>query len=148
MAAFIGIDRLRRVDFDLTESPLTYITQALDGVREKLMRWKYDQIPTFGRPKSGVVNYSPDHAEQFDLAGNAIEVLDRAYRIGEVSLSISKRPVSSRELESLFLGGWERATANTTTQPTPPSPLSHLSHLCNEESNVDPLARADLSTHQ
>ena len=61
-----------------------------------------DQIPTFGRPESVVVNYSPDRAVRFDLEGNAIEVLDRAYRIGEASLSIGKRPVSSKELAAIF----------------------------------------------
>jgi len=102
VAAFIGIERLRRVDFDLEQGPVSYIQQALDGLREKLARWKSDQIPTFGRPESVVVNYSPDHAVRFDLDGNAIEALDRAYRIGEASLSIGKRPVSSRELEAIF----------------------------------------------
>jgi len=102
VAAFIGIDRLRRVDFDLKQGPVSFINQALDGVREKLARWKSDQIPTFGCPTGIVVNYSPDHAVRFDLEGNAIEVLDRAYRIGDVSFSIGKRPVSSRELQAIF----------------------------------------------
>ena len=102
VAAILGVDRLRRVDFDLTKSPGTFIHQVLDGLREKLARWKSDQIPTFGRPEGVVVNYSPDHAVRFDLGGDAIEVLDRAYRIGEASLSIGKRPVSSKELETIF----------------------------------------------
>ena len=102
VAAFLGIDRLRRVDFDLTESPLAFVKQALDGIRQKLARWGSDQIPTYGRPESVVVNYTPDRAVRFDLEGNAVEVLDRAYRIGEVRLSICKRPVSSRELEAIF----------------------------------------------
>ena len=36
VAAILGVDRLRRVDFDLTKSPGTFIHQTLDGVREKL----------------------------------------------------------------------------------------------------------------
>jgi len=43
------------------------------------------------------VNYTPYRAVRFDLEGNAVEVLDRAYRIGDVSLSIGKRPISSSE---------------------------------------------------
>jgi hypothetical protein len=102
LAALIGVDRLRRVDFDLKQGPESYIAQALDGVREKLARWKSDQIPTFGRPTGLVVNYTPDWAIRFDREGNAVEVLDRAYRIGEASLSIGKRAASSKELEAIF----------------------------------------------
>ena len=101
-AAFLGVERLRRVDFDLKQGPVSYIQQALDGVREKLARYHSDQIPTFGRAESVVVNYSPDHAVRFDLEGNAIEALDHAYRLGEASFSIGKRQVSSKELEALF----------------------------------------------
>ncbi len=109
IAAILGIERLRRVDFDLTESPVTFVKQALDGVREKLARWKSDQIPTFGRPESVIVNYSPDHAVRFDLEGYAVDVLDRAYRLGEASFSIGKRPVSRGELETIFSGGRDQS---------------------------------------
>ena len=91
-----------RVDFDLTKSPTTYIQQALDGLRHKLQRWKSDQIPTFGRPTGIIINYSPDYAVLFDLEGNAVDVLDRAYRLGEASFSIGKRPISRGELDALF----------------------------------------------
>ncbi len=101
-AAILGVDRLRRVDFDLKQDPVSYIQPALDGLREKLAGWKSDQIPTFGRPTGLIVNYSPDRAVRFDLEGNAIEVLDRAYRLGEASFSIGKRPISRGELEALF----------------------------------------------
>ena len=102
VAAFIGIDRLKRVDFDLAEGPVSYIQQALNGLRHKLQRWKSEQIPTFGRPTGIIINYTPDHAVRSDLEGNAVEVLDRAYRLGDVSFSIGKRPVSPGELEALF----------------------------------------------
>ena len=36
VAFFIGVNRLVRVDFDLTQRPVTFLRQALDGVREKL----------------------------------------------------------------------------------------------------------------
>ena len=80
VAAILGIERLRRVDFDLSESPVTYIQQALDGLRGKLVRWNSDQIPTFGKPVGIIVNYSPDRAVWYDLEGNPIEMMDRAYR--------------------------------------------------------------------
>jgi len=107
VAIFIGIDRLLRVDFDLTKSPVTFIQQALEGLSQKLARWKLarwksDQIPTFGRPEGVIVNYSPDYAVSYDLDGNAIQALDRAYRLGEATFSIGKRLVSRGELETIF----------------------------------------------
>jgi hypothetical protein len=107
VAIFLGIERLLRVDFDLTKSPTTYIQQALDGLRHKLQRWKLqrwksDQIPTFGRPTGIIINYSPDYAVLFDLEGNAVDVLDRAYRLGEATFSIGKRLVSRGELDAIF----------------------------------------------
>jgi len=104
-ALFIGIDRLLRVDFNLSESPVTFVKQALDGVRDKLAEWKWDRIPTFGKPVGVIVNYATDRAVRFDLDGNAIEIFDRAYRLGESSFSIGKRPVSRGELDAIFLGG-------------------------------------------
>jgi hypothetical protein len=39
IAAIIGVDRLLRVDLDPAEGEVTYIDQALKGVRQKLARW-------------------------------------------------------------------------------------------------------------
>jgi len=91
VAAILGIDPLKRVDLDLAQGPVSYIKQALDGTRQKLARWDSEQLPTYGCPTGVIVNYSPDRAVRFDLEGEAVEVLDRAYRIGEVSLWIGKR---------------------------------------------------------
>jgi hypothetical protein len=93
VAGFIGLDRLLRVDFDLSASRATYVAQALNGVRVKLRDWKSDVIPAFGRPTGIIVNYRPDRAVRFDLEGNALEILSNAYRPGEVSLSIRGRQV-------------------------------------------------------
>jgi hypothetical protein len=49
VAAFIGVDRLLRVNLDPTDGPGSYIKQALDGVREKNTKWK-GVLPPFGRP--------------------------------------------------------------------------------------------------
>ena len=67
VAAFIGVDVLLRVDFDLTAAPVTFIKQSLDGLRQKLARW-HGSLPAFGRPVGFIVNYSPDRAVRFDLA--------------------------------------------------------------------------------
>ena len=82
VAAVIGVDRLLRVDLDPTEGPLTYIDQALKGVRQKLARWNSSvevsavglgdlPLPTFGRPVGVIVNYAPDRAARYDLSGHA-----------------------------------------------------------------------------
>ena len=39
VVAFIGIDRLPRVDFDLKQGPVSYIQQAIIGLGHKLARW-------------------------------------------------------------------------------------------------------------
>ncbi len=104
MAAMIGVDRLLRVDFDLTAGPLTFVQQALLGVREKLAIWKVAAIPTFGKATAVVVNYSPDHAVEFDLTGNPVRVLEQAHRPGTATFSFKGRasPLSPGEVAAVF----------------------------------------------
>jgi len=96
VAAFLGVNRLLRIDFDVTTEPSTYIGQALDGVRVRLERWKGDadtvptDLPAFGRVTGVVINYSPDRAVRFDLDGNVIENLDRTYRVGQATLEVGE----------------------------------------------------------
>jgi hypothetical protein len=104
IAAFIGVNVLLRVDFDPTSSPVTYVSQALDGVRQRRQRWRGNSLPAFGRMNGFIVNFSPDSAVRFDLDGNAIEIFDQAYRIGEIQLSIGGRAVSHAELAAIFSG--------------------------------------------
>ena len=40
VAAFIGVDRLLRVDLDPAGGPESYIAQTLDGIRGKLAKWR------------------------------------------------------------------------------------------------------------
>ncbi len=115
IAAIIGVDRLLRVDLDPTEGEVTYIDQALTGIRQKLARWNSKvnvasvglgdlPLPTFGRPVGVIVNYTPDRAVRFDLSGQPIEVLDRAHRLGEAQFFFKgmSRPLTRGELDSLF----------------------------------------------
>ena len=102
VAFFIGINRLLRVDFEQDTSPDSFVAQALAGVRKKLAEWKSRALPTFGRPLGVIVNYSPDHAVHYDLEGNEIEVFDKAYRLGEISFAISRRPVTEREVQAVI----------------------------------------------
>jgi hypothetical protein len=104
IAAMIGIAELKRVDFTPGSAPVTYIQQALDGVQHKLKRWGRGQLPCFGRATWIIVNYTPDWAVRFDLNGRAVESFDRAYRLGEATLSIRGRNFSPSELRSVLSG--------------------------------------------
>ena len=101
VAAFIGVDVLLRVDFDLTAAPVTFVQQSQDGLRHKLARWR-GSLPAFGRPVGFIINYSPDCAVRFDLEGNPVELFDRAHRLGEATLSIAGRAMSHAELAAVF----------------------------------------------
>ena len=104
MAAVIGVDRLLRVDFDLTANPATFVEQALRGVREKLRRWRVGEIPTFGKAIGVVVNQSPDHAIEFDLNGSELRTRDHAYQAGKASFSLKGRasPLTKGEMVAVF----------------------------------------------
>lgn len=41
-------------------------------------------LPGFGLVTGFVINHTPDHAVRFDLDGNPVEILDKAYRRGRV----------------------------------------------------------------
>jgi hypothetical protein len=73
VAAFIGVERLLRIDFDPASVPVSYTNQALAGIRRRLAEFKSETIPALGRPVGVIVNYTPDRAIRFDLAGNALE---------------------------------------------------------------------------
>ena len=75
-AAFIGVDRLLRIDFEEGSSPVTFADQVLRQLPEG--------VPCFGRVTGFVVNFSPDHAVQFDRDGNPVATHTNAARIGHV----------------------------------------------------------------
>ena len=58
----------------------------------------------FGKPTGFVLNYSPDHAVEFDLIGNAVRVRDRAHRPGTASFSLKGRasPLTKGEIAAVF----------------------------------------------
>jgi hypothetical protein len=96
LAAFTAADRELRIDFEPNSQPISYITQTLRAVRRR------SPIRFFGAAVGVVVNYSPDHAVRFDLDGNAVEVLPRAYEPGQLTFLLSGRPVSPEVLAALF----------------------------------------------
>lgn len=98
----IGVDRLIRVELDLSQKPVSFVDQALQGVRDKLLRWKSEALPAFGRPTGVLINYSPDQAVEFDLQGKPVMAYDYVYHPGRASFSISRRPISEGEMASIF----------------------------------------------
>ena len=88
MAAIIGVEALLRIDLDSSPGPLFYVSEALDGVQQKLDLWRSKAIPGFGRPIGFIINFSPDHAVQFTLDGTLLHVLERAYRPGSVEFQV------------------------------------------------------------
>ena len=59
-------------------------------------------LPSFGAATGFIVNFTPDHAVRYDIDGHPVETLGRAKRLGSTSYSISGRPLSTVELDSLF----------------------------------------------
>ena len=55
VAFFIGVNRLVRVDFDPTQRPVTFLRQALDGVREKLSEFWAASLRYFSDGPVGVL---------------------------------------------------------------------------------------------
>jgi hypothetical protein len=98
--ALMGVDRLLRIDFDTNADPVRFLSLALEGFEQKTAQWGRT-FPGFGKPTGIVVNYAPDRAMRFDLAGAPQDVLDKAYRIGEVRLHIKGAPDA---VESLLRG--------------------------------------------
>ena len=84
-----GPERWRRIPLDLSQPAVTFVQQALIVVR------KTPVVPFYGPTIGFVVNYSPDRAVRFDLAGNPVAMLDRAYEPGRVTLLLGGKQVSA-----------------------------------------------------
>jgi hypothetical protein len=84
-----GAERWRRIPLDLSQPAVTFVKQALIVVRKTRV------VPFFGPTIGFVVNYSPDRAVRFDLAGNPVAVLNRAYEPGQFTLFIGRKQVSA-----------------------------------------------------
>ena len=87
-----GAERWLKIPLDLSQPPVTYAEHALAVVR------KTPSVQLFGRTTGFIVNYTPDHAVRFDCEGYPVETLARAYRPGEVGVTLGRRPVSAGAL--------------------------------------------------
>jgi hypothetical protein len=86
-----GPARFLWTPLDATKPAVTFVRQSLkalparatDGIR---------RVPFFGEVSGFVVNYRPDRAVYFDLAGKPVEALQAAYRVGQTELVVASRP--------------------------------------------------------
>ena len=53
-------------------------------------------VQFFGATTGFIVNYDPDRAIRFDLDGNRVEVLDRAYRPEQVIFTIGNKTMPAQ----------------------------------------------------
>ena len=80
VVALIGAEKILRRDFDLTSGPDTFVDQALAMVPTSVAAW--------GETAGFTINFTPDHAEQFDVQGNAVATFSKAVRAGEADLTL------------------------------------------------------------
>ena len=108
VAAVIGVERLLRIDFDLSLTPVSYAGQALAGIRRKLAEFRTETgripevLPAFGRPIGVIVNYTPDRAVHFDLDGNPLQIVPRAQHAADAFLTIRDRPIPPETLRTII----------------------------------------------
>jgi hypothetical protein len=91
-----GSERWLRIPLDLTQPAVTFAAQAHAVARTTQV------VPFHGSTVGYIVNYTPDCAVRFDLNGDPVEVLDRAYSPGQVSILIGRRKVSPEMLSGML----------------------------------------------
>ncbi len=92
-----GPRRWLQIDFDLFKPPITFVRQALAGLPGKARKSEVNgrwHVSFFGEVLGFIINYSPDKALRYDLDGQPLEVLPKAYRPGEITLSIGGKRYS------------------------------------------------------
>ena len=99
VAALIGVERLRLIEFNLEQGEGSFPAQAKAGVDAKLREWGRNGVPAvglpaFGRPIGFIVNYTPDRAVQYDLDVKLIEERSSAYRLGCASLRSGNKVIA------------------------------------------------------
>jgi hypothetical protein len=85
-----GPKRWLNIELDLSEPSGTFVQQALAALPSKLHLGKDGRltVPFFGYALGFIVNYSPDQAVRYDLKGNAVETLSKAFRLGRATFSL------------------------------------------------------------
>ncbi len=80
LAAITGAEARRHITIEDLSDPASYPNQVIAKLPAA--------IPGYDRTIGFFVNYSPDHAIEYDLSGSAIREMDRAYRIGTSVVSL------------------------------------------------------------
>lgn len=93
VAAFIGVERILRIDFDLARDRASYPAQALAALKDRMGGPGGRGVPAFGTVTGFVVNYAPDRAVRFGLDGRAVELLPKAARVGRAAMLVGGRPI-------------------------------------------------------
>jgi hypothetical protein len=88
VAALLSVEKLLRIDLDLTRRPVSFVEQALERLPEGVI--------AFGRTAGFVINYSLEQAVRFDCEGQPIEILDGVVRPGNASLHLGGRSVTAQ----------------------------------------------------
>jgi hypothetical protein len=106
LAAVIGVERLLRIDFNANAKPASFVSLAVEGVKQKRAQWGSNggALPGYGAPTGIIVNYAPDWAVKFDLAGVPQEAFAAAYRVGQVQLLLKGRPIPAGVLPQVASG--------------------------------------------
>lgn len=82
-----GVEQHLRIPLDTTESPGTFLNQALNFCK------KMPEVRFFGPTTGFIINHTPDRAEQYDKDGNLINIIAKYYYPGKVTLTISGREI-------------------------------------------------------
>ena len=90
VAAFLGVENLLRFDLDIEQGEETYVAQAIAANPS----W----AGPFGEVVGFCVNFMPDRAVKYDLAGNVLAVLSKAERPGHADLTLK----NGRSIVPLF----------------------------------------------
>ena len=91
IAAIIGVEKLKRVDIDLSKPVSTYPSQVIAEISKRIT---YNgKIICFGKPTGFTINYSPNRAIQYDLEGNPIKEYNHAIRLGQASISVGGQKI-------------------------------------------------------
>jgi hypothetical protein len=104
-----GAERWLKIPLDLSQPPVSFAAQALAVVR------RTPAVQFFGATTGFIMNYTPDHAVRFDLGGNPVETLTRAYRPMEVTLTIGRREMSAERFGQIL------GTIQKEEDSTPPN---------------------------
>lgn len=86
----IGAANLKRIDLDLSQPEETFIEQALKGLQVKLARYGGNELPSFGRPVSIVINLEPNRGIRIGLDGTILDKLDWTMTIGSASMKTDR----------------------------------------------------------